>query len=380
VYTELQVTSNFSFLDGASHPDDLAQQAAALGYTAIGITDTNTLAGIVRAHTAAKKAGIRIIVGCRLDLVDGTSLLCYPTNKQAYARLTNLLSIGNARTEKGQCHLYKQDVYKYANEMKFIIVPPTTLNEGFQFDIAFENDVNEYATTFRNNVYIAASRRYNGDDHKQLYRIAELSQRYDVPVVATNDVHYHIAERRELQDVMTCIREKKTIYNAGFLLHPNAERYLKPPAEMIRLFRNYPGAIANTKAIEAACTFSLAELKYEYPEEITTEGRTPQQEITHLAWKGAAEIFGESLPEKVVAAIKHELFFIEQMNYASYFLTVYDIVRFARAKIFFAREVVPRLIQQYVFVWASHQSILKNLTCYLNVLFLLQEMNLRILM
>jgi error-prone DNA polymerase len=332
VYTELQVTSNFSFLRGASHPDELAQQAAVLGYTAIGITDTNTLAGIVRANAAAKKTGIRIIVGCRLDLIDGSSLLAYPTNKEAYARLTNLLTIGNAKAEKGECHLYKNDVYNYSSELKFIIVPPTTLNDAFEFDTAFENDVKEYATTFRNDVYIAASRRYNGDDNKQLFRIAELSERYGVPMVATNDVHYHVAERRELQDVMTCIREKTTINNAGVLLHPNAERYLKPQPEMIRLFRNYPDAIANTKAIEAACTFSLDELKYEYPEEITTQGRTPQQEITHLAWKGATEIFGDSLPEKVVAAIKHELFFIEQMNYASYFLTVYDIVRFARSK------------------------------------------------
>jgi error-prone DNA polymerase len=151
-------------------------------------------------------------------------------------------------------------------------------------------------------------------------------------MVATNDVHYHNAERRQLQDVLTCIREKCTINNAGFRLHPNAERYLKPIAEMHRLFMHYPAAINHTQEIAEACRFSLDELKYEYPEELTTKGRTPQEELSFLAWQGAKQIFGDSIPEKTTATIKHELAFIEQMNYANYFLTVHDIVRFARSK------------------------------------------------
>jgi error-prone DNA polymerase len=160
----------------------------------------------------------------------------------------------------------------------------------------------------------------------------QLSKGLNIPIVATNDVHYHTPERRQLQDVMTCIREKCTIYNAGFRLHPNAERYLKPAEEMLRLFRQYPEAIDRTQELVEACRFSLDELQYEYPEEITSEGRTPQEELTFLAWQGAKEKFGEVLPVKTIAAIKHELHFIEKMNYAAYFLTVYDIVRFARSQ------------------------------------------------
>ncbi|MEP7375154.1 MAG: error-prone DNA polymerase [Chitinophagaceae bacterium] len=329
-YTELQVTSNFSFLRGASHPEEIVGQAAAFGYTSIAITDRNSLAGIVRAHAAAKKAGIRIITGCRLDLLDGLSLLAYPTSITAYSQLCNLLTTGNRRAEKGDCHLYKADVYQYAKDLKFIVLPPDTLNASFEFDLSFSNQLEEYHTAFGNNLYIAASRRYRGDDHKYLYRLAQLSGRLHIPVVATNDIHYHEPERRQLQDIVTCIREKCTIYNAGFRLHPNAERYLKPVKEMLRLFRQYPEAIRRTQEISEACQFSLSELKYEYPEEITSDGRTPQEELSFLAWQGAHQRYGKLIPEKTIAAIHHELGFIEQMNYAAYFLTVYDIVRFAR--------------------------------------------------
>ena len=331
-YIELQTTTNFTFLRGASHPEELVEQAAAYGYAAIGIADRNTLAGIVRAHAAAKKSGIRIIVGCRLELLDGPSLLIYPTNKIAYSQLSNLLTLGNRRAEKGECHLNKADVFKYAEEMKLVALPPDTLNQSFEFDPAFETGLKEYHNAFGSNLYIAACRRYHGDDSKYLFRLMELSKKLNIPVVATNDVHYHIPSRRQLQDVMTCIREKCTIYNAGFRLHSNAERYLKPAGEMMRLFRQYPEAISHANRLAEACRFSLDELKYEYPEEITNEGRTPQQELTFLAWEGAKERFGESIPEKTKHAISYELSFIEQMNYAAYFLTVHDIVRYARSQ------------------------------------------------
>ena len=331
-YTELQVTTNFSFLRGASHPEELAEQAAALGYTAMAITDRNSLAGIVRAHAAAKKAGIRILVGCRLDLLDGLSLLAYPTNITAYSQLCNLLTIGNRRAEKGDCHLYKTDVYQYAKDLKFIVLPPPALNEMFEFDPSFAELLKEYKNNFGTNLYVAASRAYQGDDSKHLYRIAELSSQLNIPMVATNDVHYHEPNRRQLQDIVTCIREKCSIHTAGYLLHPNAERYLKSNDEMLRLFRQYPDAIRRTQEITDACQFSLDELKYEYPEEIITEGRTPQEELTHLAWIGAHERYGTIIPQKTINSINHELSFIQQMNYASYFLTVYDIVRYARSQ------------------------------------------------
>ena len=329
-YTELQITTNFSFLRGASHPEELVEQAALLGYKEIAITDRNTLAGIVRAHTAGKKSGIRVIPACRIDLLDGPSLLAYPTDLAAYSRLSNLLTKGNLRAEKGECHLYKADVFEHAEGLKFIILPPESLNEAFDFDDTFKNALIEYHFALGNNLYIGSQRYYLGNDAKYLHRIYELSAQLKLPMIATNDVHYHHPDRRELQDVMTCIREKCTIYTAGFKLHANAERYLKPAQEMERLFRQYPDAINRTREIVSACKFSLDILKYEYPEEITTDGRTPIEELEFLAWQGARNEFGENIPAKISEAIRYELRFIKQMDYAPYFLTVYDIVRFAR--------------------------------------------------
>jgi error-prone DNA polymerase len=331
-YSELQITSNFSFLRGGSHPEELVEQALALGYKEIAITDHNTLAGIVRAYKTAKKKNIRIIPAARLDLQDGTSLLAYPTTKNAYANLSGLLSEGNLRTEKGKCLIYKADVYKRAHEMKFIIVPPQTLNTYFEFEEKFIKDVQEYRNILGNDVYLGAVRSYQANDNKKLFRLSELSKTYQIPLVAINDVYYHVAERRELQDVLTCIKEKCTIYNAGFKLHQNAERYLKTAEEMKRLFALYPEAIENTQKIARACKFCLSELKYVYPKEITSEGRTPQEELIYLTWKGANEKYNNVIPEKVKKQIQFELDFIERKNYAAYFLTVYDFVRFARSQ------------------------------------------------
>lgn len=331
-YIELQVTTNFSFLRGASHPEEMVEQAAALGYTAIAITDRNTFAGLVRAHVAAKKNGIRIIPGCRLDLLDGPSLLALPTNINGYAKISNLLTVGNLRAEKGKCYLYKSDVYQYAADTKFIVISPDILNASFDFDDTFKSAVREYRQALGENLSIAASRAYSGHDAKQLHRIHHLSKELHIPMVVTNDVHYHHAQRRELQDIVTCVREKCTIHTAGFRLHANAERYLKPMEEMHRLFRQYPAAIGQTQIIADACTFSLDQLKYQYPKEVTSEGRTPQQELEFLAWEGAKKIYGDTIPEKIQGNIKYELNFIEEVNYAEYFLTVYDIVRYARSE------------------------------------------------
>lgn len=329
-YTELHTTTNFSFLRGASHPEEMVEQSATYGYNAIAIADRNTFAGIVRGHVAAKKSGMRIIPACRLDLLDGPSLLAFPTDIDAYARISNLLTAGNLRTEKGKCDLYKADVYQHAKGSKFIVLPPTSLNAVFEFDPYFKISLQEYREAFGEHLYIAASRTYGGDDAKQLHRILQLATQLNMPMVATNDVHYHHPLRRELQDVMTCVREKCTIQTAGFRLHPNAERYLKPAEEMLRLFRQYPDAIRQTQIISEACRFSLDQLKYRYPKEITSGGRTPQEELIFLTWQGAKQIFGEQIPDKIRANIEYELTFIGQVNYAEYFLTVYDIVRYAR--------------------------------------------------
>jgi error-prone DNA polymerase len=318
-YAELQVTSNFSFLRGGSHPHELADEAAALGYSAIAITDRNSLAGIVRAHMAAKAAGIRFITACRLDLVDGASLLAYPTDISAYGRLSALLTLGNLRTEKGKCELYKADVYAHSEGTLFVAVPPDKLNSRFELDAGFLGDLSEYRRAFGRSLYLAASFNYQGQDAKRLFRLAETS----VPLVATGDVHYHIAERRELQDILTCIREKCTIHTAGFNLHPNAERFLKPLNEVARLFRGYPDALFNANAIADACCFSLDELKYLEPEEQLVEGLTRQQCLVKLTWERAKACLGDPVPEKHRKQIEFELAFIERRNLAWYFLRVY---------------------------------------------------------
>ena len=355
-YSELQITSNFSFLRGASHPEELVEQALIYGYKKIAITDRNTLAGIVRAHAAAKDKDISIIPACRLDLLDGPSLLAYPTNKAAYSRLSALLSTGNLRTEKGSCHLYKKDVFEHATGIIFIVIPPDTLNEQFDFESEFEQELTLYKQLLNKQVYLSASRTYQGDDHKTLFRLAQLAEKLNIPLVATNDVHYHIPARRELQDILTCVREKCSIHTAGFRLHSNAERYLKPTEEMIRLFALYPEAIERSQEIAEACTFSLSELKYVYPEEITKAGRSAQEELEVLTWQGATERYIENgtgeIPEQIKQNINHEMTFIKEMNYAPYFLTVHDIVRFARSKGILCRVVAQQQTLPFAIVWA----------------------------
>ena len=331
-YIELQVTTNFSFLRGGSHPGELVERAAALGYRAVAVTDRNSFAGMVRAHVAARNYGIRLIPGCRLDLQDGPSLLAYPIDRAAYGRLSRLLTIGNRRAEKGQCHLYKDDVFAHSEGVYFIAVPPDKLTPTFELEPDYIRHLAAYREALGSYCCLGAARTYTGDDAKKLFRIHQLCQTLDMPMVALNDVHYHVPERRELQDVLTCIREKCTIQTAGYRLNPNAERYLKPPDEMERLFRQYPEAIRNAAAVADACRFSLDELEYVYPEELVPEGRTPQEELTRLAWEGAQQRYPEGVPEKVREAIAMELAFIARKNYASYFLTVHDYVRFARSR------------------------------------------------
>lgn len=325
-YVELQVTSNFSFRRGGSHPEELVDQAADLGYDEIAITDRNTFAGVVRGYVVAKDRNIRIIPACRLDLLDGPSLLAYPKDKDAYARLSALLTLGNLRAEKEKCFIYKKDVYEYAEGSYFIVVPPANLNQSFEFEMVFKNDLQEFQAHFKDALYIAATKYYTGDDAKRLFLLAELG----VPLVATNDVHYHHPSRRELQDVLTCVREKCTIFNAGYKLHRNAERHLKAREEMERLFRNYPEAIENAGKIADGCRFDLKSLKYQYPRELTTDGRTPDEQLEVLAWEGAKNYYGENLPDKVVKQIRYELDFIKKTDNSNYFLTVEDYVRWAR--------------------------------------------------
>ncbi|MGE0121067.1 MAG: error-prone DNA polymerase [Dongiaceae bacterium] len=322
-YAELQVTTNFSFLRGASHPPELVAAASALGLKAIAVTDRNTLAGVVRGHAAARSTGIGFVVGARLDLQDAPSLLIYPTDRAAYGRLSRLLTLGKRRAPKGECRLTLADVLAQAEGLVAVALPP-----ALQAD--FTAVLRMLAEAFPRRAYLAGHCLYRGDDARRLAQLAALAQACGTPLVATNDVHYHAPERRPLQDVLTCIREHCTIDQAGWRLLANAERHLKPPPEMARLFADHPEAIARTMEIVGQCRFDLRELRYEYPDELTREGRTPQEELTVLTWEGARRRYPAGVPDKVSCLIERELALIAQRDFAPYFLTVHDIMQFAR--------------------------------------------------
>ncbi|MGQ9371188.1 error-prone DNA polymerase [Azospirillum sp. ST 5-10] len=326
-YAELQVTTNFTFLEGASHADELVRTAAALGHAALAVTDRNTLSGVVRAHVAAGLHGLPLVIGCRLDLTDAGSLLAYPTDRAAYARLSRLLTLGKRRAPKGACFLGRDDVLEHAAGMLFLAVPP----EGRK-DAGFAAELRRWRGELGRSLYLAASHRYRGDDTKRLAWLAELAAGLRVPLVATNDVLYHGPGRRALADVLTCIRSHTTIDAAGWRLAANAERHLKPAVEMARLFRDHPDAVARTLEIAAACRFSLGELRYEYPDEVAGDGRTPQESLVALTWEGAAGRYPDGVPDPVRATLERELALIGQLGYAPYFLTVHDIVRYARGQ------------------------------------------------
>jgi len=323
-YVELGVSSPFSFLRGASDAIELTLTALGQGYDAIGITDRNTLAGVVRMHSACTGAGLRPLIGCRLDLTDAPSLLAYPVDRDSYGRLSRLLSLGKMRAEKGACDLTLQDVADHADGIAFIAWPDADLAD---FERLLPR-LREALTSLR---HVAASWLYRGNDNARIERLDQLASANGCTILATNDIHYHAPDRRPLQDVVTCIREKVTITTAGFLLNPNAERHLKPPEEMIRLFERWPHAISATREFADALHFSLDELRYEYPRETVPDGRTPQQYLEVLTWTGAAERWPKGISAKVMKQLKHELALIAKLDFARYFLTVHDIVAFARS-------------------------------------------------
>ena len=327
-YAELQVTSNFSFLRGASHPEELAARAADLGLSAMALTDRNSLAGVVRAHGTAKKAGLKFIVGARLDFRCGRSLLAYPVDRAAYGRLCRLITLGRRRAPKGECHLDLADLETHGEGLILIALPEGAADG----EANLGSFLDQLAGRFPGQVHLAGQHLYRGDDDRRLARLARLAERHGAPLVAVNDVHVHEPARRPMQDLLTCIREHCTIDEAGYRLFANAERHLKSAAEMARLFADHPGAIARTVEIAGRCRFSLDELRYEYPDELTEEGRTPQEQLVHLAWRGAEARYPDGIPDKARHLLAHELALIGQLDYAPYFLTVHDIVRFAKSR------------------------------------------------
>jgi len=387
-YAELDLMTNFSFLEGGSHPWELVEQAKALGLAAIGVADRNTLAGVVRAHAAGKKYGLRVLVGCRLTLLDGAELIVYPRDRAAYGRLCRLLSIGKSGVEnipsplvgeggaraqsawedegshrpihieaandadvparplilplqsngplllpqgeketkipKGECHLTFEQACALGEGMVALARTPTVLDDAFEVRLL------AWRKAWPDDLYLAASLLHRGGDRARLAQLAGIAQRTGAPMLATNAVLYHHYERRPLQDVLACIREGVTIDAAGFRLQAHAERFLKPPAEMARLYHGYEDALVRTQTIVEACPFTLDELAYTYPDEPVPPGKTPQGHLQDLTFKGARRMFPDGVPTDIVQTIHKELKLIRKARYAAYFLTVHDIVDWAR--------------------------------------------------
>jgi error-prone DNA polymerase len=355
-YAELAGTTNFSFLRGASHPQEIVATADELGCFAIGIADRNSFAGVVRAYDEwKKKKSIKLVVGTRLVTIDGFEVLAYPTDRRAYGRLCQLLTKGNRKAKKGECHLTFDEILATSKGQVLIALPPlelfsdgvnpTVLNvhrhpevrakRAPQDEGNFAERLSALARTAPGRTFLAGVHYHRGDEPRRLGLLAELGERLHAPLVAVNDVAYHAPGRRPLADILTCVREKCTIAEAGLRLAVNAERHLKPPAEMAQLFKNFPEAIARTVEIAKACHFSLGELKYEYPDEPVPEGKTAQQHLEDLTLAGAhdrypKDKYPEGIPDDVAKRLHDELALIAKLDYARYFLTVHDVVAFAR--------------------------------------------------
>ena len=328
-YVELGVATCFSFLRGASDAVDLAATAHALGYDSLGCADLNTMAGVVRLHGAAIKAQIRPVIGCRLQLINGEEFLAYPRNRAAYGQLCALLSKGKMHDPdgvwqaKGVCDITLDDLAGHSDGVQLIAVPGDALDH-------FAAGLRRLTRALPTLKHIAASYLYRGDDRARINRLDQIARAHGLSILATNDVHYHAPDRRPLQDVMTCILHKTTIQKAGFLLDANAERHLKSPAQMIRLFADWPHAIRATRTVADACQFDLRELAYEYPRETVPEGRTAQDYLAELTWAGAAWRYPDGVPDKIRAILNKELRLIAKLDIAQYFLTIHEIIDFAR--------------------------------------------------
>ncbi|AJA07074.1 error-prone DNA polymerase [Sphingobium sp. H39-3-25] len=324
-YVELQVTSHFSFLRGASSPEELFAAAALLGHSALGLADRGSVAGIVRGWDGQKATGVRMIAGARVDLTDGRAMLLYPMTRPAWSRLTRLLSVGKARGGKGFCILDWADVAAHVEGVIAILLPDMP-------DARTASDLAALRDLFGKQGFCALSLRRRPDDMARLHELDTMARMAGVRSVATGDVLYHTSERRPLLDVVSAIREKTTIDALGFRRERFMDRDLKSPAEMERRFTAFPDAIQATADIAAACTFDLGEIQYQYPYEQVIAGRTAQEALAALTENAAARMFPEGLPPAYVKQIDHELRLIDQLGYAPYFLTVNAIVAESRRR------------------------------------------------
>ena len=365
-YAELHCRTNFSFLEGASHPDELVNRAAELGYAALAVTDRNSVAGVVRAHAAAKEAGLKLLIGAEVTPADAPPVVLLATDRKAYGNLCRLLTLGRRRAPKGECELTFADVADHADGLLACVPLVRRPSEAvgangrnatngkklkiencklkiakchespdpnFQFSIFnFQFSIPSYRDAFPGRCYALAELHHGPNDRAALQRMMRVAAEAGVRLVASNDVHYHVPQRRFLQDVLTAIRHGCTVAELGGRMFPNAERYLKSAEQMRELFADCPDAVARTAEVAERCTFSLDELRYEYPHELCPPGTTPFRFLEQLTWAGAHRRFPRGIPANVRGLIEHELRLIEELRYETYFLTVWDLVRFARGR------------------------------------------------
>ncbi|MEB3415078.1 error-prone DNA polymerase [Alteriqipengyuania sp. WL0013] len=375
-FVELGLVSCFSFLRGASDAVDLVLAARAAGYDAIGIADVNSMAGVVRIHTEANTLKLQPVIGCRIETVEGLAFLAYPRDRAAYGRLCRLISAGRMQTldgewqAKGECDIDLALLAAHSEGVQLIAIPPCNLDAKFSIEVEsnvvpfrhpglragvplsseesgtpdqvwgdverveMEGSFAEILAHLTRQLptlhHLAASYLYTGDDIARIDRLDALAKAHGLALLATNDVHYHAPQRRPLQDVMTAIRHKTTVARAGHLLHGNSERYLKPPEVMAKLFERWPHAIVAARAVADACDFALDELAYEYPQEIYPDGMGPQEHLEIETWWGAERRYPAGVPEHIADTLERELALIGKMDLARYFLTIKDIVDFAR--------------------------------------------------
>lgn len=362
-FVELGLVSCFSFLRGASDAVDLVMAARALGYDALGIADANSMAGVVRVHVEARTLKLRPVIGCRIETAEGLAFLAYPQDRAAYGQLCALISAGRMATldgqwqVKGECDislamLAEHSARKGGGDVQLILLPPGDLAQKFTIEVEsnvvplhsaevakipetlpFDSILPHLTRKLPTLRHLAASFLYCGGDIARIDRLDALAKANGLTLLATNDVHYAAPDKRPLQDVMTAIRHKTTVDRAGHHLHGNGERYLKSPEQMAALFGRWPHAITAARQVADACNFSLDELRYEYPEEIYPDGKNPQEHLEEQTWLGAKWRYPSGLPESVEDTLNRELALIEKLDLARYFLTIKDIVDFARKKV-----------------------------------------------
>ncbi|SFK25755.1 error-prone DNA polymerase [Mesorhizobium albiziae] len=327
-YAEFAVQSNFSFLRAASKPEELVVTAKMLGLSAIGLADRNSVAGVVRAWQQTKVEKLPYHPGSRLVFADGSpDVLAYPRDRKGWGHLCRMLTQANMRGEKGAPVLRRSDLFEWGDRLSLAVLPDVETAPESQLEF-----LHALKSRFGDAVWLAVSPAYSGNDRFRLEQAASMANIARLPLMAVNDVLYHVPARRPLQDVLTAIRLNKHVAEVGLELTRNAERFLKPQGEMARLFRRYPEAIAETLRFAATLKFSLSDLHYNYPDEPTESGLEPQEELERLTWEGAKFRYPDGVPDKVERIIRHELETVRELNYARYFLTVHDIIKFARSQ------------------------------------------------